>query len=204
MEERCGRLFSEENLTDYIHPKCSPDNRTMNDKWPSTGRSVFLPMNQRGHVPWLTEGGQSDTGWFLCHLSVHVSLSPPFKIHAARRPQPARLGSSFIVSLATWSCHKGETIRRSHRQVERHAQGRLAGPAPPLLTLLTEAPDTGGAEANHSPLSLKHTNIFHNAKFWGICYTTIGTKTKQVKNKIQSLLNYSSLQDSVAKIRIMS
>lgn len=61
----------------------------MNDKWPSTGRSVFLPMNQRGHVPWLTEGGQSDTVWFLCHLSVHVSLSPPFKIHAAHRPRPA-------------------------------------------------------------------------------------------------------------------
>ena len=65
-------------------------------------------------------------------------------------------------------------------------------------------PRNGGTEAGHSPLSLEHTNIFHNTKFWAICYATIATKTKQVKNKIQSLLNYSSLQDNVAKIRIMS
>lgn len=203
MEEGCGRLFSKENLTDYIHPKCSSDNRTMNDKWPSTGRSVPLPPEPEGTFALVNRRWRK---WH-CRISVPfvcpcVSL-PLSRFMPPTTPSLPCLGSSLIVSLATWSCHR-DTIRRSHREVERHAQGSLAGPAPPLLTLLTKAPDTGGTEASHSPLSLEHTSIFHNTKFWDICYATNATKTKQVKNKIQSLLNYSSLQYGVAKIRIMS
>ena len=111
MEERCGRLYFPKKASPiYIHPKCSSDKRTMNDKWPSRGGSVFLPTDP---------GGTSATAlvnrrWQKWHHMTSVPpvcprLSLPLRIHA-----PTCLGSSFILSLATLKLpQRGDHLARA-------------------------------------------------------------------------------------------
>ena len=156
----------------------------MNDKWPSTGRSVFLPMNQRGHVPWLTEGGQSDTVWFLCHLSVHVSLSPPFKIHAAHRPSPAPPWELFHSK----SGYLKLPQRRDHlekpteRWKDMPKEGWLGRPL--HCWLFSLKPQTLVEQRQTTPRWASSTQIFSTMQSFGV-FVTQPLQLKQSKLKIR-------------------